>query len=446
VKHENNTSIIWVALLTVVAAGALIGFFNMSMPTLILTVVLFVVVVSRGAKMATDVDRAFLSWVIPAAFIAKILGASVRYYVAVFVYNRSADALVYHRRAAEIYTEIWRSFRVPVITSRGAGTNFTEGLTGFIYIPYIPDELGGFVIFATLALFGQMLFYAAFRRALPSAGLKRYALGIFFFPSLLYWPSSPGKDAIMLLALGIATWAITGMFQGKWLSMLPLLAGSLALMAAIRPHVAALLVGGLGLALVLSRAPKIRGGGMAVRLLLLGVVGISIAFVAVRLSASYGLSLDTNSLNEFADSVSDRTSTGGSQVAGRPVTTIADIPQATLRVLFRPLINDASNFQTLISAVEGTLMLGLVIVGLPRIISNLRSLRRYQYAALSLFYTFGFIVAFSTFLNLGILARQRVQELPYLLVLLVVLTLPQKEVEPDPDEFEPDPSRSLVGI
>ncbi|HDH02910.1 MAG TPA: hypothetical protein ENH15_01530, partial [Actinobacteria bacterium] len=318
-NRKNDLTIIWVALLTVIATGALIGFFNMSMQTLMLTVVLFVFVVSRGARMATDVDRAMLAWVIPVAFIAKILGASVRHYVAVFVYNRSADALVYHRRAAEIYADVWRSFEIPVITSRGAGTNFMEGLTGFIYVPYIPDELGGFVIFATLALLGQMLFYAAYRRALPAAGLKRYALGIFFLPSLLYWPSSPGKDSIMLLALGTATWAITGLFQGKWLSMLPILAGSLALMAAIRPHVAALLVGALGLALLASRAPKI-GGGIAIRMLLFGVVGVGIAFVAVRLSAAYGLSLDTNSLNEFADSVTDRTATGGSQVAGRAVT------------------------------------------------------------------------------------------------------------------------------
>jgi hypothetical protein len=318
-----------------------------------------------------------------------------------------------------------------------------EGLTGFIYIPYIPDELGSFILFAVLALFGQMLFYAAFRRSFPAAGLKRYALGIFFLPSLLYWPSSPGKDSIMLLALGIATWAITGMFKGKWFSMLPLLAGSLALMAAIRPHVAALLVGAVGMALLLSRAPKIRGG-TALRLFLLVVVGVGIAFAAVRLSASYGLSLDTDSLNEFADSVTDRTSTGGSQVAGRPVTGLSDIPQATLRVLFRPLITDGGNFQILLSAVEGTLMLGIFIIGIPRALANLRVLRANQYAAMSLFYTFGFIVAFSTFLNLGILARQRVQELPYLLVLLVVLTLPKEEdPEDDPEDNVP---LYLVGI
>jgi len=441
--NRGNNSVLGVALLTVVAAGALIGFFNMSMQTLIVTVLLFVVVVSLGARMASDLDREWLGWVIPIAFIAKVLGAAVRHYVAVVVYNRSADALVYHARGSE-YVHVWRDLQVPVITSRGSGTNFMEGLTGFIYIPYIPDELGAFVIFATLALLGQMLFYAAFRRSLAGAGLKRYALGIFFLPSLLYWPSSPGKDSIMLLALGLATWAISGMFQGKWFSMLPALAGSLAIMAAIRPHVAALLVGAFGMALLLSRAPKIPGG-VALRLVLFGVVGVGIAFAAVRLSASYGLSLDTDSLNEFADSVTDRTSTGGSQVAGSAVTGLSDIPQAALRVLFRPLITDGGNFQVLLSAIEGTVMLGVVVLGFPRIISNLRMLRTNQYVALSLFYTFGFIVAFSTFLNLGILARQRVQELPYLLVLVVVLTLPKKEPEPEDGPEEQIP-RYLVGI
>lgn len=428
--NQGNTSILGVGLLTVVAAGALIGFFNMSMQTLLLTILLFLVVLSLGARLATDVDREWLGWLIPTAFIAKIMGSAIRHYVAVVVYNRSADALVYHARGSE-YAHVWRGFDIPVITSRGAGTNFMEGLTGFIYVPYIPDELGGFVIFATLALLGQMLFYAAYRRSFDR-GHKRYALGIFFLPSLLYWPSSPGKDSIMLLGLGVATWAITGMFRGRWFAMLPVLAGSLAIMAAIRPHVAALLVGALGLALVLSKAPKIPGG-TALRLFLLAVVAVGIAFAAVRLSASYGLSLDTNSLNEFADSVTDRTSTGGSQVSGSAVTGLSDLPEATLRVLFRPLLTDGGNFQVMLSALEGTAMLALFIFGFPRILSNLKVLRASQYASLSLFYTFGFIVAFSTFLNLGILARQRVQELPFLLVLLVILTLPREDSEPEDD-------------
>ena len=36
------------------------------------------------------------------------------------------------------------------------GTAFTEIVTGFIYAPYTPSMLGGFIIFSTIAFAGQL--------------------------------------------------------------------------------------------------------------------------------------------------------------------------------------------------------------------------------------------------------------------------------------------------
>ncbi len=104
-------------------------------------------------------------------------------------------------------------------------------------------------------------------------------------------------------------------------------------------------------------------------------------------------------------------------------------------MLFRPLLNEASSIPILASAVEGTFLLGLTVLAFPRILVNIWAARRHQYVALALAYTFGFVVAFSSFFNLGIIARQRVQVLPLFLVCLVALTMRREDLfdEPDPE-------------
>ena len=48
-------------------------------------------------------------------------------------------------------------------------------------------------------------FYRAFVTALPDADHHRYALLIFLWPTLVFWPSSIGKDCWLLFTLGIAS-------------------------------------------------------------------------------------------------------------------------------------------------------------------------------------------------------------------------------------------------
>ena len=89
----------------------------------------------------------------------------------------------------------------------------------------------------------------------------------------------------------------------------------------------------------------------------------------------------------------------------------------------------------ILSALEGTALLLLVIVKFPQMWRNKRLLRERPYLLLCFFYTGGFILGFSAVLNLGILARQRVQMLPMFLALIVALGWP--EVEPDEEGAAP---------
>ena len=430
--RRDGDAVVWMTGATIVTLAVLALFFGLSGASFIL-LCLYSLPVAWGANLLMRNDSSpWLPRVIYYGWLAKIIGAAVREWVAVEVYLNKADAVVYYNRAL-LHVYEWRQFVQPTITRRGSGTNFVESLTALLYVPYIPDLLGGFFMFAMFAFLGQMLYYAAFRQMTPEVAHKRYALAIFFLPTMVYWPSSVGKDALIALSLGLATWGATSMFVGRWgAGAFSLLVG-LGFTGAIRPHIAALFFGGVLIALVAGKAPSIRGGRF-VRFVMVVVLIGGLSVAVVQLSSFHGLEISADSFGGFADEVQRRTSQGGSQVSGNPVTSPADIPEAALRVLYRPLLHEARNIQTLLSAIEGTFLLGLTILAFPRILVNMWDHRRHQYVVLSLSYTFGFIVVFSTIFNLGIMARQRSQLLPMMLVWLALLTVPREDLvnEPDP--------------
>lgn len=106
---------------------------------------------------------------------------------------------------------------------------------------------------------------------------------------------------------------------------------------------------------------------------------------------------------------------------GEAVTSPTQLPGATLRVLFRPLPNEARSMEMLASSVESLGLLLLILTLAPRMAARLRRSYRNPWVIASSVYVLGFVIAFSTVLNLGILSRQRAQVLPFLLALIVAL-------------------------
>ena len=83
-------------------------------------------------------------------------------------------------------------------------------------------------------------------------------------------------------------------------------------------------------------------------------------------------------------------------------------------------IFEAHNVTAGAAALETTFLLVLSIVRIRWIWGGIRSFRRRPYVAMALVYTGLFVLAFSGFANFGLLARERVQLLPFFLVLLVI--------------------------
>ena len=194
-----------------------------------------------------------------AAGVFKLVGSVVRYYVTFTVYS-SADATVYHESGARLAGFFRQGDFVVDIGKRVVGTGFIEIVTGVVYTVTGATKLGGFFVFSWLGFVGLFLFYRAFRIAFPPGDGRRYALLVFFLPSLLFWPSSIGKESWMMFTLGIASYGAARMLAGRHFGLLIVAVGLLGT-AMVRPHVSLIFIVALigGYLLRRSNRPSLLG-------------------------------------------------------------------------------------------------------------------------------------------------------------------------------------------
>ena len=418
-------TVIWVGFGAVAAVfGGLVGFGVVDAGLALLTMVLLTTVGVVAFRIRSPRDGSWLPQLVLGAYVVKLLGSAVRYSVLIYAYAGVGDATGYHGRGLRL-AEVWSTFTIPTSGLAGsASTRFVQQVTGLLYVPYRPSMLGGFFIFATLAFLGQLLLYTAFRRAEPDGRLKWYAAAVLFLPTLVFWPSSIGKESLMILLIGMGAYAVARLFDGYHLRWVLLFGAALAGTMAIRIHITALLVAAFTGTILLIRRPA--GGGARVRRVFFTAAALLSFVLVITLTAErFDIDPGGDDLDPFLTELERRSQQGGSAVEGRPVSSLADVPAAIGRVLFRPYPTEAHNAQALLSSLEGVALMALLIWRLPRMIRGLSSLRRRPYLMFSLFFTVGFIIVFSAIFNLGILARQRSQVLPFVLALLVGLGWPQ---------------------
>lgn len=345
----------------------------------------------------------------------KLGGTVLRYLVAYHVYGRG-DSTTYHEQGALIASAFRDGlFSVPYGRG-GSGTRFLQFVTGWIYTATGPTRFASFLIFSWFGFVGLYFFYQAFRLAFPGGNHRRYAVLIFFLPSLLYWPSILGKEAWMVMGLGITSYGVARLLTSQRGAFLVLGAGIWAT-AMVRPHVAVLVLAALVAGYLLRQAKSSRA-------LVAKVVGLALLlggtyFVVARAEGFFGLeSFTAESANAVLDNTESRTGQGGSAFAGARVRSPVDLPWAAVTVLFRPFPFEADNVQTAVASLEGLVLGVICLVSVPRLRRLPRELRRTPYVGFAATFTLAFIVAFSSLNNFGILARERVQVYPFVLALL----------------------------
>ncbi|MGH9085908.1 MAG: hypothetical protein ACRDYW_10680 [Acidimicrobiales bacterium] len=373
----------------------------------------------RAADLEVDARMARLVWL---AFACKLLAAIPRYMVAFGLYDGQADSSSYSDAGALLARQFRDGDFVIDIGRQVQGTGFIQIVTGVVYTFTGATSLGGFLVFSWLGFWGLYLFYRAFVRACPQGDHLRYAVLVFFLPSLLFWPSSIGKEAWMCLCLGVVAYGASRALTAARGGILLVALGLLGL-GTVRPHVGALVAVSLFAAYVLRRSPR-SATGLAPFAKLLGIVALGgVLVVAVgQLEQFLGVdAFDVESVEASLDEVTAQTGQGGSYVEGTSTDlSPSRFPRAFMNVMFRPYLWQATNAQALVAAAEALVLLVLFVTGWRRLLGAARAVLDTPYVILCGCYAVLFVYGFSSFANYGILVRQRVQMLPFFLVLLAM--------------------------
>lgn len=394
-------------------------------------VALVLVVVSYPVfqRLGRTDDDPLLPRMLIGALVAKLGFSVVRYWVVNTLYGGAGDSLRYDRDGWLFAQAVRHGSLLPSIPSIDtvvASTRNIIKLTGYVYAVIGRSMHGGYFFYAWLAFLGCLIFARGARRAFPELDQRRYLLLVLFWPSLLFWPSSIGKDAVMVFLLGVAFYGASLLLgpRARLVGAVPFVL-AIGGMMLVRSHVALMAAAALTVALVFAfvggdRVPR-RGRGRMVRVAAL-VATVAVAAVASAQTTRFfseeaGRTTDTKDALELTK---ERTQEGGSEFEPIVVGNALDIPAATVSVVVRPFPWEVKSGGMALAAVEGAAVALLFALSWRRLRRWPGSAWRRPILIFAVIYVLLFVVGFSAIGNAGILARQRVQMFPMLFLPLAV--------------------------
>lgn len=401
---------------------------------IIVFLVLTAVSVPAFQWIARRDDDPWLFKALMAGLLFKFAGSMARYFMIFVLYGGSGDAGRYHEAGVTFVNHLRDGDPIHPIAIMQGFPDETQRIADFVgglYTVTGPSAYAGFLVFAFICFWGQVLIARGFKVAVPEGDHRRFTMLVLFVPSLVFWPSSLGKEALMIGCLGLITF-------GGALLLAPkprirgagfFVAGSL-LVLLIRPHVAIMAIGALALAMAVGLLAGFQGDGTksgstrgrAIRFVALVVIVFLSMAASTRLAETFNDYGEEGGTLASLEGTASQTSRGGSEFVPMTITGPSRLPAGIVTVFFRPFPWEAGNMNGIIAGAEGLLLLGMFAVSWRRLISLPRLALRRPFLVFSLAYVLLFSIGFSFISNFGILARQRSQALA---VLFVVLALPK---------------------
>jgi hypothetical protein len=418
----------------IVAAGGVLVVLLISghfFPTPILTRVLiplfgFLVVLAASRWLvARHPDEPWLGRIMVLAVLAKEFASVLRYTTLVNSYGDVGDATVfdtYGRRYANFWLHTAGAVQPPLDNIRKS--NFLRWITGVIYYLFGSDMIAGFILFGLIAFVGSYLWYRATVEAVPFVDRRLYFIVVMFVPSILFWPSSIGKEALMQFAIGSAALGTAHIFNGKLVRGILVAVPGAWLMSVVRPHLLGLAALAAAAAYVIGRSPRKAQSSTASSSLVKPVGMVVVVFIAVfAVSAganSLGLaSLSLGSVQQELDKTSLSTGQGSSAFnnGGNSLSPLR-LPQGMVTVLLRPFPWEVGGSLQILASLEGVALAAFIIWRRKSLAISLRHIRTVPFLMYCWVLTILYAVTFQSFANFGLLDRQRSLVLPALYVLL----------------------------
>jgi hypothetical protein len=368
------------------------------------------------------------------ALAAHVVGSLARFVIIQTVYHGVADANGYFGAGVQL-APLFRSFQFPPLPQ--PGTEFMNWLTGLLFAITTPTLLGGFVVCASLGFVGSWYFYKAFRLGFPEGDHRTFAYLIFFLPTMWYWPSSLGKDGIVVLFMGIATYGLTLILRSTFMRGFLTAVAGIAGIVMIRPPMAAALSVAAAAAFLVRparvRSIQVQALMWIVIVPILGVLSV----VTINSSRNYVKTDDPIAAFE-AQQAKEFSGTGGGSnyTPPRPFSPIG-LVEAVVTVNFRPFPWEAGGYLPAVAALEGLVLVFLALRRRSQIWAGLRGWRRNGAVVFALLSWLSLSVILSSLSNFGLLARQRTQVLPFLFMLLcAVPRIRRRAPQPQPESPE----------
>jgi hypothetical protein len=422
-RSSNQSFYILVLMLLAVmaAAGAVLFDYDSFGGAIVFGVGIITVFALIGKRLTPKEDRSFILGLAVAGLVTKLLFSLLRLSVTEQIwglqdaagYNRNGELIAQAIRAGR-FSEVIESYSA----TSGAGTAGTSLLTGIVYSVFGESLTGGFLFFAFIAFIGALCFIRAVYLVVPGRQHRLYAFLIFFFPTILFWPSSLGKDAIQFGFAGVATlgFAIALTRSRLWGAVLILLGiGGVYL---VRPEVAVAIPVAMVIGFLL-RKPRANMRDIAIKAVSIGIFLALGLLLKPAIETTIGVDeLSFTSVQEKLEDFASNPFSENDVTADGNIATTSDfdavspsspswVPMAFLTVLFRPFIWEANSAQTLLQSLEGLLTLALVAYGARNIVRTVAATPNSAFLIYSLVFMITMVLILSTFGNFGLLARQR---------------------------------------
>lgn len=316
---------------------------------------------------------------------------SILYYF--FTINNAADAKGYYLRS-----ELVEGFNFKL------GTEFVTYFTSFLSQNLDANYLNSTLVFNLIGMLGLVFFYFSIEKYFFN--LSRYWILIVFLPSLSFWSSGLGKDAISFFSVCLFLYSIAKM--RKLIILLPL---AFICMLAVRPHIAFMMLVSLGIYFILkSRVP-----------ILIKFLTLPLVFSVMILSSSFVqqyVGLDEASVSSISNYVEERQNTnqgGGSSIDLQSMS----YPMQIFTYVFRPLPFEAHSVMALFTSIENIILLFLFLYILLKNKFRLYGFIEGKNTWLLLYAFLTCSMLAITTANLGIATRQKWMFMPILIYLLV---------------------------
>ncbi len=376
-------------------------------------------------RVAFAENNQWLVRIMTIGLVLHLVAAPTQIFVVEHVYGGIADWTRYTHQGAILAPNFHRfDFTLAGANLRQIVNDGSVSIaTGIVMAIVGVNVTATFLVFSWVSWVGCIFFYRAFTLTFAGADHRRYALMLFFLPSLIFWTADVSKESIMMLSLGLVAYGGAKIFarrRGGFTLLVP----GVVIGYYVRPNELLLVLSGFAVAMMLPTAAARQNLGGLRRFF--GLVVLSgLLFISVYVTLHYlrggGGTLSLNQTHQNNQGVGTGFGSSGIPYSTDPITW----PRDLYEVLFNPLIFKAHGNAQRVAGLENTILIILILKSLR----NLRILPRAAFARpylmLCAVYSVIFIYTFAALGNLGLIERERVMLLPFLLVLLCTPRAPK---------------------